>query len=660
MKINENFIENIFNYKIKLKNNADKKKLSLYFNIIPMYDIYTQKIYPIKKEDTYVYLTESHYRFINNEVKNWIIQNYEKYTKKINTLKGDEKDKMCKSIERLKKMIQIIDNYDIDVLIDTSYKVLYKYSSIGLTISICKRESFNPFINYLKPYYTKTELVKLGQNMGLIKDIKPDDLIDEVKHYEICMNISHNDFSFDIIKENTINIINNKSQSDICFYSFIGSTLLNRFLRNQDVYTINSFFYDRMVNIVNTIKTSPALNKEYQIYRFISDDGFLQNLEIGETFIDNGFISTTRDPFYSPGLNGIFGLILIKINLKKNINGMGLLLEHFSLFPKEEELLLPPNTKLKLISKDSNFKYYHTKNNFEKLINRKYEFDLINNNYDWIMNIKPVNENIPEFENFILPSIHIPSRHRLELLQNFKNMTNKDNQIYFNGMLFTVLFFDSTSSYSKFYRNKVEKGLSLIHFDERGYPLIFIEMGHELVVNFINQYYFYDSKDEIDEKKLIILLTKLGKLFSYKKAFIYHSYSNYKDFKNNYYISNQSFLYINHFNKTLYDYLKNNKNPFKFELFYNSCLKDIEIILNKYSIKNKILDAIEKDFNEYNNLINTYNELNKFNYGIFNIYEKLISSREIDTMLDLDYDDEYKKDDMLQLLYRQPIRRGSE
>ena len=653
MKINENFIKNIFNYKIKLKNNTDKKKLSLYFDIIPMYDIYTQKIYPIKKENTYFRLTESHYRFINNEVKKWIIQNYEKYTKKINTLNSDEKEQMFKSIDRLKKMIQIIDNYDIDVLIDTSYKVLYKYSGIGLTISICKRESFNPFIYYLKPYYTKTELVKLGQNMRLIKDIKPEDLIDETKHYEICMNISHNDFSFDIIKDNTINIIKNKSQSDICFYSFIGSTLLNRFLRNQDVYTINSFFYDRMVNIINTIKTAHVLDKEYQIYRFISDDSFLQDLEIGEIFIDPGFVSTTRDPFYSPGLNGIFGLILVKINLKKNTKGVGLLLEHLSLFPKEEEYLLPPNTKLKLISKDNNFKYYHTKSNFEKLINRKYEFDLIDNNYDWIMNIIPVDEKIPEFENFILPS-----RHKLELLQNFKNMTNKDNQIYFNGMLFTLLFFDSTNAYSKFYRNKVEKGLSLIHFDDKGYPLIFIEMGNELVVNFINQYYFYDSKDDIDEKHLLVLLTKLGKLFSYKKAFIYHSYSNYTKFKNNYYTSNESFLYINHFNKTLYDYLKNNKKPFEFELFYNSGLKDIEIILNKYSIKNKILDAIEQDFNEYNNLINTYDEINKFNYGIFNIYEKLISSGEIDTMLDLDYDDEYKKDEMLQLIYRQPIRRG--
>jgi len=32
--------------------------------------------------------------------------------------------------------------------------------------------------------------------MGLIKDIKPEDLIDEVKHYEICKKISNNDFSY--------------------------------------------------------------------------------------------------------------------------------------------------------------------------------------------------------------------------------------------------------------------------------------------------------------------------------------------------------------------------------------------------------------------------------------------------------------------------------
>ena len=112
-------------------------------------------------------------------------------------------------------------------------------------------------------------------------------------------------------------------------------------------------------------------------------------------------------------------------------------------------------------------------------------------------------------------------------------------------------------------------------------------------------------------------------------------------------------------NKTLYDYLKNNKSPFSFEPFYKSSLKDIEIILNKHSAKNKILDAIEKDFNEYNNIVNQL-EINNLNYGIFNIYEKLVILGEIDIIFDLEYSDKSNIDDTLDLIYRQPIRRGTE
>ena len=643
MKIDEKFIDNIFNYKIKLKNKADKIKLSLYTDIIPMYDIYNQQIYQIKKEDTYNYLTKLHYRFINDEVKEWIITKYKKYSNKLISLKGEEKEIIEIYINKLNNMIKLIDNYDINTLIDTSYKVLYKYSKFGLEISICKKNSFNPYIRYLKPYYTKPEIVKLGQNMGLIKNVKPEDLIE--KYYNICKKISNNDFSFDEIKNNTIDIINNKTQSDICFYSFIGATLLNRFLRNQNIYTINTFFYNRLINIINTVKISKPLEKDYKIYRFLSDDSFLQNLKIGDFFSDVAFVSTTRDPFYSPGLKGIFGLILVKINLKKNISGMGLLMEHFSLFPLEEEFLLPPNSKLKLVSKDNNFKYYHTNSNFENLINRKYEFDLIDNNYDWVKNIKPVDENIPEFTNFTSQL-----KNKLYLFQEFKKMTNKDNQIYFNGILFTLFFFDSTGAYSKYYYNKIEKGLSLIHFDKNGYPLMFIELGKELVFNHINQYYFYDSKEEINEKQLIELLIKLGKIFNYKKAIVYHSYSNYKDFKDNYYTSHESFLYINHYNKTLYEYLKTGKKPFSSEPFYKSSLNDIDIIINKYSLKKKIIDTIEHNFDEYN----------KKNYDIFNINEKLISSGEIDVIVDLEYDNEDNKDENLELIYRQTTRRGIE
>ena len=109
--------------------------------------------------------------------------------------------------------------------------------------------------------------------------------------------------------------------------------------------------------------------------------------------MDNGFTSTTRDPFYSPGLNGNFGLILIKIKIPKNKKGVGLFIENFSLFPNEQEFLLYPYSKLKLISKNDNFKYYHTNKEFEKLIHVKYEFEYIDKNQNFFKDIQ-IKDNI--------------------------------------------------------------------------------------------------------------------------------------------------------------------------------------------------------------------------------------------------------------------------
>ena len=654
MKINEKIIEDIFNHKVKIKNISDKKILSKYTELIPMYDIYTQKIYPIKKENVYFRLTESNYRFINNEVKNWILLQEEKINKKIKDCNNLEEKKQMESLKkRLNSMIEIIENYDIETVIDTSYKILYKYSGIGLSISICKRNSFHPFIYYLKPYYTKNELIKLGQNMNLIEEkIKPEDLIDEIKHYEICKKISNNDVSFDEIKDDTLKIIENKTIADICFYSFIGAALINRFLRNQSDFKIDKFFYQRIKNVSRTIKQSTPLEKEYQIYRFISNDDFLQNLKIGDIFSDSAFLSTTRDPFYSPGLTGNFGLILIKINLKINMKGQGLFIEHFSLFPREEEYLLPPKTKLKLVSKNDKFKYYHINDSFEKLITKKYEFDLIDNDYNWIEDLEITNEEIP-----IFTGLDINFKNRLDGFQRLKSLTNSFNEIKINDIVFKLLFFDSKGSYDKFYYNKVEKGLSLIHFDNNGYPLILIEMGTELVVNYINQYYFYNDKEPIKEDILLQILLELGKLFSYKKAIIYHNYKNFTEFKKNYYSNQELFLYLNHYDFTLYDYLKNKKKPFSKELFYKNTLLDIDLLLNQNNkLKEKLIDSIEKDFNQYNQLVNEY-KLNKLNYGIFNIYEKLLSEGKVSVMYDLEYDEISKPDDVLDLIYRQPIRR---
>jgi hypothetical protein len=215
MPIDDKYIEDIFNLKKKAK---DKVLLSKYNKLIPMYDIYSNRIYPIKNTNIHYRLIDCHYRFVNNEIYKWIKYLYDKY-------KSNEK---LKNI--LEKNLKIMDNYDIDTLVETSYKTLYQYSPyLGLSVSICKRNSFHSYIEHLKPYYTKTELIKLGQNMKLLKnDIKPETLINEDIHYDICKKISNNDISFDEINNHTLFIINNDIISWITFYSFYGSFLFNK------------------------------------------------------------------------------------------------------------------------------------------------------------------------------------------------------------------------------------------------------------------------------------------------------------------------------------------------------------------------------------------------------------------------------------------------
>jgi len=670
MKINEKFIESIFNQKEKVKNKSDKIKLSKFEDLIPMYDIYTQQIYPIRKENLFYRLTESNYRFLTHEVIKWIKQMYDKNKDKLSGLKkslGEEKEQITNLIQRLKTMIQIIDNYDIDTLIDNSYKILYQYStSLGLSISICKRNSFNPYIFYLKPYYTKIELIKLGQNMGIIgDDIKPEELVDIEKHYEVCKTISKNDVSFDEIKNHTISILENNSISDIVFHSFIGSTLINRFLRNNKTYELNKFFYDRLMKTVTTIKNSPKLENAYQMYRFIADDEFLRSLKIGETFIDKGFISSTRDPFYSPGMTGNFGMVLIKINLKKGDHG--LFIEHFSLFPKEEEFLLPPFTKLKLVSKNDNFTYHHINETFQKTIHKKYEFDLISYDYNWIKKIKLINPQIPELD---FTYFNNDVNNKIDLLNKLKNSCNKFNEINIKGKIFYAYYFDSSNAYTKFYYNKIEKGLSLLYFDKYGNLSLLIELGKEMIVNFINQFYFYDKKESLDEKFIIDLVTDLGLNLSYKSAKIYNNFTNFNEFKSNYYQSQEIFLYLNHYDNTIYQYIKNKKKPYAFETFYKFKFRDLENKLNtklneldatKFNfngtIKELLIETIEKRFYQYSNIVK-YFELETFSYGELNIYEKLISEGRIETMLELVYSDEKEDDEIFKLVYRQPLRRN--
>lgn len=653
MIINEKLILDIFNLKIKIKN-KDKDKISKYQDLIPMYDIYSQEIYLISKLNIHHRLIESDYRFINNEIYDWLKNLYNKYKKN---------KELCK---KFKKNLDIIANYNIDILIDTSYKTLYEYSpKLGLLVSICKRKSFNPYIKHLKPYYTKLELIKLGQNMKLIKEIDIENLLNQDFHYKICKKVSSNDVSYDEIKEHTQYIIDNDIISYVTFYSFYGSFLYNKYLRENKLF--NTFLHNNMINLLKSFKNSPKLQNNYYLYRFIWDDEFLKDFKIGDYFYDLGFLSTTRDPFYSPGISGNFGLTLLKINIPNNING--LMIENFSLFPNEQEFLLPPNCKLKLISKDDKFKYFHINQAFEDIISKKYEFEYLS--YSPLPEIK-IKDKYKIIDD--LKSYEIHGNDRISMFKNFISESSQIKCTLNNkNYLLICMFFDSTdrSSYNRLYYNKIKDGL-LISIYENSYPYLNIECGKELVINYINQFYFYkDTKIELDNELLDIIL-EFGRIFYYKEAKIFHNFRNFSEFKDT--NVDDISLYMNFYNHTIYNYAKN-KIKYLNMAFVKSNWYNIENIINseisdeiktKYKLNlNKISEAIifivENRFILYDKFINEISsefKINKEIFSTFEIYEKLNNQNRISNFRsNIDYDEEEQLGEDFKLIFRQPLRR---
>lgn len=610
MKINYEFIKLIFSGKAKLKTKKDKIKLSLYNEYIPMYDIYSKKIYPISKENLYFRLMKSHYRFINNEVINW--------------LKNQIK-KMPKSSEERKSLEEnliIMDNYDIETLIKNSYETTFKFSQeLGLDISICKRNSFNRFFSHLKPYYSKMELVNLGLNMNVISEKEEKNsiksILDEKIHYKICKNISKNDISSKEIIDHSIFLIEKNALVNVSFYSFIGSYYMNKILRNNlKALNQNNIYLKNISKLNKLILNSPDLKNDYFLYRFIWDDYFIKNLKIGDIFTDKGFTSTTRDPFYSPGTEIKFGIVLAKIKISKKTKGI--LLENFSVFPKEEEFILPPNSKLKLISKDDNFKYYHINKNYENMINKKYEFEVIDSNLSTKQSIQESESSSDKdrYDWFTIKSDLQSSNQLLDKIQIIKNFINtyglKNSSINYESDLvdfepikisfynrkYDIYFnwFDGTDSYESLYYNKNKDGMFFTIYDEFDYPYLNIEFGDKMVVNHLNRKYYYNEKRKIDYID-ILFLVDLAYIFTYSNFMLDSEYRHFGFHSDNVDLPSDEkiALFKTIYNNTLYEYIKNG-NKFYSYLYTNSNPSDISNVDITTDLQNKITNRIDNYF----------------------------------------------------------------
>jgi hypothetical protein len=619
MKIDYEFIKNIFNRKIEIKNQKDKILLSQYADYIPMYDIYSDMIYPISSVRLYYRLVECHYRFITDEVKQWIINKSEDAT--------EEKKK------KYNDMIKILDNYDLEILEKTSYETLYRYApDFGMSISICKRNSFHPYARHLTPYYSKSELIKLGMNNKLIEELTPEKLIDKKLHYQICKLVSKNDVSYITINEHMKHIIDNKAINWIVYYSLTGSYIFNKILReNLPIY---KYMYSGLSKIMKTMEMS-ELPKDYYFYRFVWNDDFIKHMRVGDIFKDNGFISTTRDPFYSPGMKMDFGLVLVRINVPKHVKGVGLLMENFSMFPKEEEFLLHPGSQLKLIAKDDKATYYHTDSKFERAIRKRYEFTYIGYE-DLKLKILP-DSDIPEID---LYRLDLDSYDRIGLFKQFLQKCDINGQFRFNKMIFTSMWFDSTGSYERIYKNKTKDGFT-VNYYMNGYPALSIEMGEIMCVSYINTKCPYDDDDytipEFDD-----IVAHFGRIFKYKQANVYFKYKTFAQFKDNY-KDNIEYTSIRLYCDTIYQYFNKTltyPKYYKFDYGFwhldkmdkimidtkilNKLPKDLQ---KKISWKELFIIIVEKHFYLYPRLeewMNEYhNDLFKKNYFTFNIISHL-------------------------------------
>jgi hypothetical protein len=255
----------------------------------------------------------------------------------------------------------------------------------------------------------------------------------------------------------------------------------------------------------------------------------LQNLKIGDIYQDDGFLSTTRDPFYKSE-EYQFGFILMKIRIPKNKKGIALCIETVSHFPKEQEILFSPKSKFKLISRDENTSYYHTDPNFSSQVKTKYEFE-------WIGNIEPIikkpkydgeTKEIDFFKLKSLESYSLDEKIKYFIDNYADDMNRFISQIGKNKFLTCVEKYNSIGAYKNFYAINTNNGLSFYSL-YKNYLVFFIEIGetpngNEMHVNYYVKYNTLNKEDIFKADEFINFIASIAYYFGIEKVAIYPEY----------------------------------------------------------------------------------------------------------------------------------------
>ena len=434
-----------------------KSALSKLDDKVPLFDIYTMNIYLVDRTQIYEKVMKEYNRFPNQQVinnlkqkKDKLNEQYERINKDIvvfekkmksngnilNVSKEEYQEFQNKklNIERthhkLKIGLEFMESFILKKLESTYIRTLYTYTTeLGKNITLCERPSFTYRSKYLSPYYTRDEVIKLALNMELIKHT--DDLSDSQLIDSLCKKVMENDINAKILVKHQEHIIKNKMLGLVQYYSLQGSYFMNQYLRGYSQYNyVNTYLESLIIPIWKLIHTAPKFDKDYILYRFVQTDSHISHLKIGDIYTEKGFTSTTRDPFYQSD-EYKFGWILIKIKLPSKQNGIALSIETVSHFPREQEIILSPNTQFKLINKDDKSIYHHIDQEIGKKIKGTYEFEIIGK-LPIDIEIKPIIEN--------------NEQHKEIMIDSPRDRTRVNSQHYMNTLSRTSSFSESSTS----------------------------------------------------------------------------------------------------------------------------------------------------------------------------------------------------------------------
>lgn len=490
---------------------------------MPLFDIKSKNIYLIERANVYNRVVFDHYRFLSDDIVDLLRRSYGALA---------PVDVFAKRFkEKLQKNIQFIANFDLDRLRRTFFDAFMDTNPSTQELTTCVRRSYLPQQTFQQPYYTKQELVHLARNMGLIGDA------DEYQD-SLCDRVTANDISATVLLHHQLYIQGNNAKQLVQFYSAFGSAYINGYMRDERP-ALDPVIEHQIADLLALIGKSPGFDKEYIVYRLVESDEYLQHLDVGDVYAEPSFISTSRNPFYNPDTNA-FGLILLKIHLPKNILGVGVCLESYSHFPREQEILLPPG-RLKLLNASKQFEYHHPDPKARAQIVKKYEFSYLQPSG------KPKNEldgqpnDVPVHVDFSTLALHGETT-RDKILVFLHTTTRLNRKHVFTtsigGRDFDVEcnMLPENPTYRKFFFLQKEKDVSAKYGSEvfmivrdraTSAMQMIVEVRHVVSINYYNRHCDYAA--DIDDADMLHFVADLCKAFQVPEAVIHGRYASYMD-----------------------------------------------------------------------------------------------------------------------------------